>query len=137
MTKWKVTLLAAQWLLLSAQTIPPDVNVNWDWRPPLQPKPQLLPLVVQERVLPPKEFDHDYDGNLTIKHMNRDDIYRECALAMRPGQGKPLACTRAFHGVPKTCSIWIMFEGDLNRLGWDYNIVLRHELGHCNGWHHN
>jgi hypothetical protein len=30
-----------------------------------------------------------------------------------------------------------MFEGDLNRLGWDYNIVLRHELGHCNGWHHN
>ena len=21
-------------------------------------------------------------------------------------------------------------------IGWDYEIVLRHERAHCNGWHH-
>jgi len=129
MTAWKTTLLATQWLLLSAQTIPPDVNTQWDWNPPLNPKPKLLPMVLQEQVLPPKEFDHKYDGELTIKYMIPEDIWRQCRAAMKPGNGPPLACTRAFLGAPKTCTIWMMTGAELNKRGWSYDIVLRHEIG--------
>src|SRR6516225_11451718 len=96
MTAWKITLLATQWLLLSAQTISPDV----DWTPPLKPKHYQYPMTVQERILPPKEFDHEYDGELTIKHMIEEDIYRECRLAAKPGRSPPLACARRFLELP-------------------------------------
>ena len=116
MTAWKVTLLATQWLLLSTQSVPLDVK--WE-----------------QGVLPPKEFDHEYDGELKIQHMIAEDIDELCRGAVRDGQ-RALACTRAFYGNPKSCTIYMMTEDDLARLGWNYNIVLRHELGHCNGWHH-
>src|SRR5262245_24835191 len=144
MTAWKTTLLATQWLLLSAQSIPPDVNV--DWTPPLKAKPYQFPMAFQERQLPPKEFDHKYDGELTIKYMIAEDIYRECRSAVKPGQGRPLACARRFleqppsstfpMGMPKSCTIYMMTRDELENLGWSYDIVMRHEIGHCNGWHH-
>jgi hypothetical protein len=132
MTAWKITLLATQWLLLSAQT-----TTAVDWTPPPKPIPHLLPRMLQEQQLPPKEFDHEYDGQLTVKHMIAEDIHRVCALALKPGQGPALACASAFLGTPKKCTIWMMTEEDLNRRGWSYSIVMRHEIGHCNGWHHN
>ena len=132
MTAWKITLLATQWLLLSAQTISPDV----DWTPPLKPKHYQYPMAVQERILPPKEFDHEYDGTLTIKYMIKEDIQRECRLGIKPGGGPALACARRNYNGPGTCTIWMMPKDDLERLGWSYDIVLRHEIGHCNGWHH-
>jgi len=142
MTIWKTTLLATQWLLLSAQSTAPV-----DWTPPLKPKPYQYPMAVQEQQLPPKEFDHEYDGELTIKCMIEEDVYRECRLGVKPGHGRPLACARAYRelppsstspmGMPKSCTIWMMTKDDLERLGWSYDIVLRHEIGHCNGWHHN
>jgi hypothetical protein len=144
MTAWKTILLATQWLLLSAQTIPPDVNV--DWTPPLNPKPYQYPMAVQEKQLPPKEFDHEYDGELTIKYMIEEDIYRNCRLGVKPGGGRPLACARAYLELPpsstapmgasKSCAIYMMTEAAYARLGWSYDIILRHEIGHCNGWHH-
>jgi hypothetical protein len=136
MTKWKITLLATLWLLLPAQTIPPNVQTQWDWNPPLNAKPYLFPMAFQERMLPPKEFDHKYDGDLTIRYLIPDDVRRECAAGMKPGQGPPLACARSYQGPPKTCTIWMMTGAELNKRGWDYDIVLRHELGHCAGWHH-
>ena len=136
MTKWKITLLATLWLLFPAQSIPPNVQTQWDWNPPLTPKYYLFPQAFQERMLPPKEFDHKYDGELTIKYLVPEDIRRQCAAAMKPGNGPPLACTQAFQGTPKTCTIWMMTEAELNKRGWSYDIVLRHELGHCAGWHH-
>jgi hypothetical protein len=33
--------------------------------------------------LPPKEFDHEYDGELKIKHMIPEDIYRLCSSAVK------------------------------------------------------
>ena len=30
----------------------------------------------------------------------------------------------------------LLTDDELAQRGWDYNIVLRHEIGHCNGWHH-
>jgi hypothetical protein len=86
-------------------------------------------------VLPPSEFDREYDGELEIIHKIPEDIYRTCQSAVRNGH-RALACSRAFLGNPKACTIYMMTENELARLGWDYNIVLRHELGHCQGWKH-
>src|SRR5215813_11864902 len=141
MTAWKTTLLATQWLLLSTQSIQPV-----DWTPPLNPKSYQYPMAVQEKQLPPKEFDREYDGKLIIKYMIQEDIDRECRLGVKPGGGRPLACARAFReespssifpwGLPKSCTIYMMTETAYARLGWSYDIILRHEIGHCNGWHH-
>jgi hypothetical protein len=35
---------------------------------------------------------------------------------------------------PHKCTIWIVTDAELR--GYDYDIVLRHELDHCNGWQH-
>src|SRR5262249_18528297 len=111
-------------------------NVNWDWRPPLKPKLAQFPMAYQEAHLPPKEYDHDYDGELTVRYMTPQALYQQCIAAVRPGQGKPLACTRSFQGAPKHCLIYIIPKETLENMGWSYDIVMRHELGHCNGWHH-
>ena len=133
MTAWKVTLLATQWLLLSAQSIPPDANM-WDWTPRSE-KPYQFPMAFQERLLPPKEFDHKYDGELTIKYMIPEDIHRLCNPALNVKGQQALACTRADFK-PNRCTIYMMTAQELEKRGWSYDIVLRHEIGHCNGWHH-
>ena len=89
------------------------------------------PMTIQERFLPPKEFDHRYTGTLTIfKDMKQENIPREC-----PGY-KPFACARANHFGPNTCANTIVEKDEIEKLGWNYDIVMRHEIGHCNGWHH-
>ena len=135
MTAWKLSLLATLCLLLPAQSIPPNANM-WDWTPRPQ-KPYQLPMAYQEKLLPPEEFDHEYDGELTIKYMTPDDIHRLCnpALNVKNGQ-QALACTRAFLSLPKSCIIYMMTAQELEKRGWSYDIVLRHETGHCNGWVH-
>jgi hypothetical protein len=30
--------------------------------------------------------------------------------------------------------IIILDDASLARLGWNSDIIIRHELGHCNGW---
>jgi hypothetical protein len=134
MTAWKVTLLATQWLLLSTAQ-----SAEWDWTMRPDNKPYQFPRAFQERVLPPKEFDHEYDGELTIKYMIPEDIDAQCRSAKRASgstANRSLACTWAQQVPTKKCTIWMMTLPTLARLGWDYNIVLRHEIGHCNGWHH-
>jgi hypothetical protein len=133
MTGWKTTLLATQWLLMSTAH-----SAQWDWTLYPDPKPYQLPRAFQERVLPPKEFDHEYDGELTIHHLLEQDLYEKCRGAVRGSgmSGRALACTAAIQTPRKKCTIWMMTEPTLARLGWDYNIIMRHEIGHCNGWHH-
>src|SRR5262249_20650652 len=37
-----------------------------------------LPMEFQKRVLPPQEYDHDYDGELTILRTLEPVVYRAC-----------------------------------------------------------
>jgi len=136
MTKRKLKLLVTLCLLLSTRAIGAEIKPpNWDWTP-YSVKPPQYPTWYQEQFLPPKEFDRDYLGALTIKRMIKEDIQRECRLGMKPGRRLALACTRRDYDGPNTCRIWIMPKEEIERLGWSYDIVLRHELGHCSGWHH-
>jgi len=125
MTKWKTTLLATQWLLLSTQIIPSE--------PPPKPQPFQYPMLLQQRMLPPQELDHKYDGKLEIEHLPEKAIYAKCAPAAKPNRSPPIACARRYG---ENCWIWIMHRDDIERLGWNYDFVMRHELAHCNGWRH-
>ena len=134
MTGWKTTLLATQWLLMSTAQ-----SAQWDWTLYPDAKPRLWPSYLQAQILPPKEFDHEYDGKLTIIHMIPEDIYKKCRSAITDGgvvATAPLACAQRNYDGPGTCTIWIMTLPALTRFGWDYNFVMRHEIAHCNGYRH-
>ena len=99
-------------------------------------------LSFQEQFLPPKEFDHEYTGALTIfKDLKSEDLPAGCQKAVaemkRPDLlPEALACSTANHFGPDTCAIWIVGKDIIEYEGWDYDIIMRHEIGHCNGWRH-
>ena len=102
MTICKITLLCAAALLLTAQ------------------------------VIPPAQYDHDYNGDLTVIRTTRAQVAQACRSMLVPGRALPLGCAK-FTGVNK-CTVWIATDDELQ--GWNYSLVLRHEVGHCNGWKH-
>jgi len=112
-----------------------------------------------EQFLPPKQFDHEYNGVLTVfKELKQEDLpcrsmsrverdikfHRERWQDNRTDQQievdtygyRPFACTHANHSGPGTRAIWILKRDEIEYEGWNYDIIMRHEIGHCNGWHH-
>src|SRR5262245_61016927 len=74
----------------------------------------------QSNILPPVEYDHQYEGDLTIKMVpTLADLYRACSVYNNPVL---LACS-------------YRYASDVMReRGWNTGLLLRHEIGHCNGW---
>jgi hypothetical protein len=83
----------------------------------------------QRAILPPAEFDRPYDGELIITRPHWQEVSRLC------GKTHAIGCThgRETH-LPYRCYVAIAPDDEL--MGWDYAYVLRHEIGHCNGWRH-
>jgi hypothetical protein len=77
-------------------------------------------------VLPPAEFDHQFRGTLTVKRLPDGE-----ALAAACRTKERFACT-----FPKgaSCVIYMRSDADIRDARWSPQIVLRHEIGHCNGW---
>jgi hypothetical protein len=88
----------------------------------------------QARFLPPKEFDHEYKEGLVR-------INRGTERCPKTSAGlSPLGCAgRTLHQETglEACVIWIADDSVLQKNNVDFKTVLRHEIGHCNGWHHN
>jgi hypothetical protein len=79
-------------------------------------------------ILPPVEFDKPYAGKLMIRRVDsKEEVQRVCQLS-RPTVG----C--AVKPVVDMCIIVIADDAAIAARGWTYEIVLRHEIGHCNGW---
>jgi hypothetical protein len=78
---------------------------------------------------PPPEFDKPFDGELIIERLSREEIQKVCPPGM-------LACawtTPNNKDVP--CIVMIPDDDFLKkRGGMQYEEILRHEIGHCNGW---
>jgi len=111
----KAAVFAA--LLLS---MPVNAQVLWPDPPPLQIRPRVL--------LPPAEFDHEYIGTTTIIRMPMVNLQSACRAAVVS------ACAKVVDD--KTCNVFILDDDDLTWFGWadQYDFILRHEIGHCNGW---
>ena len=90
---------------------------------------------VDPNIVPPSEYDHPYDGELTLLRVPESMIANKCASAIKPGH-RPLGCAQIMSRMPNRCTIWIVTDAELKERGWSYELVLRHETGHCNGWHH-
>lgn len=78
---------------------------------------------------PPARFDHPYKGTLIIHRMPQSAVVEACANLMGIRSLQRHGCS-AF---PKNnrCEIWIV---DKAYMGATPEAVLRHEIGHCNGW---
>jgi hypothetical protein len=76
---------------------------------------------------PPLEFDHPYSGDLyIIDNLSPADLHVRCQ------HHAFLACA-SVHDT--WCLIYIQRETDLFVYGGaTINLVMRHEIGHCNGW---
>jgi hypothetical protein len=114
-----------------------------DWLPPLsakQPSPPDQPWQEQKKspkgnlpiadilVLPPKEFDREYTGELTIKRADLAGMKEACKGISLTG------CT--YRRNDQVCLVYIANNDVLNRHYLSYDAVFRHERAHCLGWHH-
>jgi len=92
------------------------------------PIKNVAPVPLLHMILPPGKYDHDYEGDLTIKMV---DSVEELRALCKQDNPQMLACS--MHN-SKACLI-IMVNDDVMRIrGWTTGLLLRHEIGHCNGW---
>src|SRR5262245_37432859 len=79
-------------------------------------------------ILPPAEYDHFYDGDLTIKIV--PDLI---SLRAACGTDKETMLACAMRNA-KGCVIYMVEDRVMRERGWNTGLLLRHEIGHCNGW---
>jgi|SRR5215467_5599230 len=80
------------------------------------------------RILPPPEYDHYYEGDLTIEVKDTlEELYNAC------NNNNPilLGCSYRY---AKNCVIYLASDKLMRKRGWNSGLLLRHEMGHCNGW---
>jgi hypothetical protein len=114
-------------LLRSAPTPIPPPTMTVVPVPPPRPMPVLLS-VPSRIALPPVEFDHAYEGKLTVlKEDNYALIRHVCKETLNP-----VACSyRTYDSISgETLSCLIL----LGPAAHDDPKVMRHEMGHCRGW---
>ena len=88
------------------------------------------PVTTEHKILPPPEFDHVYEGDLTIVMVK---TVEELLILCNIESQITLACSiRAYDG--KSCLIMMVDDEVMRRRGWTTGLLLRHEMGHCNGW---
>ena len=95
-------------------------------------KPRIVTRIIhiQTGLLPPSQYDKPYEGELEIQFFkNSEDVKNICPNTAG------LACTKTTSDYKK-CFIYMLTEYALKHTGNAYNFALRHELAHCNGWHH-
>ncbi|MBB5663267.1 hypothetical protein GGE68_001443 [Rhizobium leguminosarum] len=83
---------------------------------------------------PPARFDHTYSGRLMLTQLPQSKMQKACQqLFAKYGLKDTTSfqqhgCAKAF---PDRC---IVITIDKTYMGATPDAVLRHELGHCNGW---
>jgi hypothetical protein len=86
------------------------------------------PMKTQYAIFPPAELDHYYEGDLTIKIVDSLEELREvCQL---DGENL-LACSTRNRA---SCIIVLVKDEVMRKRSWTTGMLLRHEMGHCNGW---
>jgi hypothetical protein len=94
--------------------------------PPPPPSPNVPP--PSNNILPPLEYDYPYQGKLTVQ---RVDTIEELIVVCSTTRKWLLGCAR-----PGTTSCQLILVRDevIRQYGWTTELMMRHEVGHCNGW---
>jgi hypothetical protein len=77
--------------------------------------------------LPPVKYDKPYTGKLTIERVTIEQLLARCTNA----NVRSLGC--AFRSAAD-CLILLVDDASIKAAGWTYELMLRHETAHCNGW---
>jgi|SRR5262245_30346840 hypothetical protein len=84
-------------------------------------------------LLPPKEYDRPYKGELElIRARDQAEVRARCDQRINFGK-HAIACASAWPRLNQ-CRIIMLSDEDIVALGYDPVVVMRHEIGHCNGW---
>jgi hypothetical protein len=87
------------------------------------------PMAKEPMIFPPIEYDHYYEGDLTIIVVDTiEEIRAICNLPLSPYL---LACSKRN---ARSCVIHMVADSVMRTKGWTTGLLLRHEIGHCNGW---
>ena len=89
----------------------------------------LYELGLHYQLLPPLEYDHPYTAGGLLVIDGGDEMEKWCPN--RHGFGYHSACARLDDSL---CIIIHAPEKQIIESGRTLNIVMRHEIGHCNGW---
>ena len=87
-------------------------------------------IAIHGNILPPVEFDRPYRSRLIVR-TRRQRRAMKTACRWPPSHPVKLGCAHA--GVAQ-CVVYLRGNAEIRRQGWTRQIVLRHEIGHCNGW---
>jgi hypothetical protein len=82
--------------------------------------------------LPPLAFDHPYSGKQQVIRAGAELMAHLCP---RPDPGKRMTGCAVRVASGAECLIVIANDEILRSVGiYDAKVILRHEIGHCNGW---
>jgi hypothetical protein len=80
-------------------------------------------------LLPPIEYDHPLMGVVTLFRLDRAGVLERCMIP------KAWGCA---HLKDTTCEITVghddMLVSQYNNVQVPWQLIYRHEIGHCNGW---
>jgi hypothetical protein len=92
---------------------------------------QALAINWTQLVLPPPEYDHPYSGRLTILDGgDQEQMRSQCRILKSAG----IITGCMSYRDAESCTILHAREQDIVKAAWTLNIVIRHEIAHCNGW---
>lgn len=84
---------------------------------------------------PPARFDHAYAGKLTMRYMPQKQVIKACAnlFAKYKVSATSSLVQRGCSAITSPTSCTVILIDKTFKLATP-KAVLRHELGHCNGW---
>ncbi|MER9912791.1 hypothetical protein NKJ71_19385 [Mesorhizobium sp. M0050] len=84
---------------------------------------------------PPARFDHAYSGKLTVRYLPQKQVVAACAklFAKYKVAAKSSLVQRGCSAITSDTSCTVIVVDKTFALATP-EAVLRHEMGHCNGW---
>jgi hypothetical protein len=82
-------------------------------------------------ILPPERYDHPYKGHLTLQRATDEEMIKTCPAPLT--LPKRIACAFPIPAA-NSCLIVLAPRTTIAAAGYSEEIVIRHEIGHCNGW---
>src|SRR5262249_35104795 len=116
----------------AAPILAPEVGERYDLpsgvKVSFEPEDLWAYTTLQFPELPPVQFDHPYSGRATIYYAT-EEPWEACGL--KRVEGTLAGCAWLRDG---ECTIIIAPESAFKKHGLTTRLVIRHEIGHCNGW---
>src|SRR5262249_27477667 len=80
-----------------------------------------------KKLLPPPVYDRHYEGDLTLRVVS---TLEELNAVCRVGHFIQACASRH----PLNCVVYMVKDEVMREYGYNTGQLLRHEIGHCNGW---